>query len=478
MSGRDCVGIMPTGAGKSITFQIPARILPGTVLVVSPLISLMKDQVDSLQMYGFKAVVINSTLTDGERSSRLEGLRAGKYELVYLAPEALEGSLRNFIKSCPVSMVVVDEAHCISQWGHDFRPAYRKLRGIKNDLGSIPILALTATATEAVTEDIISQLGMNDPDIYRGSFFRPNLIITFQKKGKGINTKKEVLAYLRKNQSQNGIIYCWSRKSVDSMAEYLKDHGINVLAYHAGLSDEIRRLNQEAFIKGNTQVVVATVAFGMGINKPDVRFVIHCNMPRTVESYYQEIGRAGRDGLDSRCIMFYSYSDVINYSFFLKETADPEVKASISRKTKDFFELAESSVCRHKSIVSYFGENMKDCASSCDICGHHSLEDIRKIHKANVSVPVEKNVTAPGNAGIRTDELFLALKDVRKKIAKENNIYAYYYVFNDATLIEMAEKKPTTSGEMLGVKGVGMVKLEKYGAQFLDAIKKFKNKSV
>jgi ATP-dependent DNA helicase RecQ len=238
LKGRDCVGIMPTGAGKSITFQIPARLMEGTVLVISPLISLMKDQVDALSEYGFKATYINSSLAAGEKSKRFTAFRNGEYELVYLAPEALDAGLGEYLDSFPISMVVVDEAHCISHWGHDFRPAYRKLEGLKKRLGNIPILALTATATDRVMHDIAVQLGMKEPSIYRGSFFRPNLKITFGKKGEGINIRNFVLNYAKKNKGDSGIVYCWSRKKVDSMAAYLKKHGVNALPYHAGLTPE------------------------------------------------------------------------------------------------------------------------------------------------------------------------------------------------------------------------------------------------
>ncbi|MGH7858687.1 MAG: RecQ family ATP-dependent DNA helicase, partial [Candidatus Binatia bacterium] len=266
LSGRDCIGLMPTGAGKSLTFQIPARILPGTVLVLSPLISLMKDQVDALERTGFRATVVNSTLDREARRERLRRLRAGDYEIVYVAPEGIEGSLRSFLAGVRVSLIVVDEAHCISEWGHDFRPAYRRLRGLKQELGGVPILALTATATRKVVGDIIRQLGMMKPDGFKGSFFRPNLILTAHKKGDGRGSRKDLLGYVRGRRGESGIVYTLSRRNVESLAEFLRTGGVRALPYHAGLDADTRERHQEAFARDEADVVVATIAFGMGID--------------------------------------------------------------------------------------------------------------------------------------------------------------------------------------------------------------------
>jgi len=302
MAGRDCIGVMPTGAGKSLTFQVPARLLPGTVVVVSPLISLMKDQVDALVRNGFRATVINSTIDFEERRDRLRRLRAGEYELVYLAPEALEGGLRAFVGGVPVSLIVVDEAHCISEWGHDFRPAYRKLRGLKEEWGGVPVLALTATATRRVAGDIIRQLGMQKPDGFKGSFFRPNLVLTAHKKGDGRGSRKDLLAYVKRRSGESGIVYTQSRRNVESLSEFLRSAGVHALPYHAGLDDAVRARNQDAFARDRAEVIVATIAFGMGIDKSNVRYVIHREMPRSIENYYQEIGRAGRASASSMLV--------------------------------------------------------------------------------------------------------------------------------------------------------------------------------
>ena len=482
LAGRDCIGVMPTGAGKSLTFQIPAKMLPGAVLVISPLISLMKDQVDALVRLGFRAVTVNSTLGFEERRERMAAFRRGENELLYLAPEALEGSLRGVIAGCPVSLVVVDEAHCISHWGHDFRPAYRKLAGLKEELGEIPVLALTATATRRVTGDIIRQLGMKKPDGFKGSFFRPNLRITVVKKGEGKlgdgrtrparNGRKDLLALLRARRGQSAIVYCMSRRGVESTAEYLCTHGISAAPYHAGLPDDVRTRNQDAFARDDVDVIVATVAFGMGIDKSNVRLVVHRDMPKSIEAWVQEIGRAGRDGLPSDCIVQYSWADVIGYDIFLDSIEDPELKAETRRKTVELFRLLDGGGCRHRAACAYFDEALEPCGSSCDACTGEGIEAlvgaagaVGGAARARTSSLVDLAETTP-----EADALFEKLRAVRKRLADAEGVPAYI-VFSDAALRGMASRRPRSEGELLQVPGVGPVKLERYGKAFLEAVR-------
>jgi ATP-dependent DNA helicase RecQ len=474
LAGRDCIGVMPTGAGKSLTFQIPAKLLSGTVLVLSPLISLMKDQVDALERLGFRAALINSTLESAARRDRLSQLRRGELELVYVAPEALRQGLRGFIAGCPISLVVVDEAHCISHWGHDFRPAYRQLRDLKGQLGDIPVLALTATATRRVALDIVRSLGMRKPAGYKGSFYRPNLRIIAQKKGGGRNTRRDILSVIRGHSSESGIVYCATRKSVDATTEWLCEQGLPALPYHAGMSDAVRARNQDAFARDDAQVIVATVAFGMGIDKSNVRFVIHRDMPRSIEAWYQEIGRAGRDGLASDCVVFYSWVDVLNYDTFLDEVEDPQLRAETAQRTRDLFRLLERQGCRHQALVAYFDETIESCGDACDFCLRLNLDVIapRRAPVPSMRTPSWRQA-APGRVSAEQpadEQLFERLRALRRRLADAERKPAYI-VFSDAVLRDMAARMPKSEAELLRVPGVGTAKLERYGAEFLRLLR-------
>jgi ATP-dependent DNA helicase RecQ len=371
LAGRDCIGVMPTGAGKSLTYQIPARMKGGTTLVISPLIALMKDQVDAMGRVGLRAAFLNSTLSAEERRDRVRALRRGDLEILYAAPEGLEGSVGGALEGVPLSLIAVDEAHCISHWGHDFRPAYRNLSGLRARFGA-PVLALTATATHEVVHDIAHQLGMRDPLLVRGSFFRPNLRLHAVKKGEGPRARDAIVRFVRARAGESGIVYALSRRSVEETAEALRRHGVRAAAYHAGLEPVQRSRVQDAFQSGAVEVVVATVAFGMGIDKPDIRFVVHRDLPRSVEAWYQEIGRAGRDGAPSTCLLLYSWADVMSWDRLVGD-AEPQVAAWQRRQARAAFRLAEAEGCRHAALVAHFGERIAACGDACDRCTGEEL---------------------------------------------------------------------------------------------------------
>jgi ATP-dependent DNA helicase RecQ len=438
-------------------------------LVISPLIALMKDQVDGGTELGLRATFINSSLTADERRERMAGLRRGEFELVYAAPEGLEASTGRAIMDLDVGLIAVDEAHCISQWGHDFRPSYRNLSDLKRLFPRTPMLALTATATQEVTRDIVDQLAMREPSIFRGSFLRRNLHISaVPKSDLPRSTRESIAQFVAQRRGQSGIVYCLSRKSTEAAAEHLKEHGLSAGHYHAGMSPAERSRVQDGFRSGDIDVVVATIAFGMGIDKPDVRFVLHHDLPRSIEGYYQEIGRAGRDGLPSECVLFYSWSDVRAYERMAEQQEDADAGARLVAQARQAFRLVETPGCRHQSLVAYFHERIDPCADACDRCA--KLE-AKAIVKRTTSARERKAAFAPPSPPLDADENLLArLKRERRAIADELKVPAYV-VFTDATLLEMASRKPQSEAEMLTVSGVGLRKMERYGARFLALLR-------
>jgi ATP-dependent DNA helicase RecQ len=502
LAGRDCVGVMPTGAGKSLTYQIPARILGGISLVVSPLVALMKDQVDGLDEVGMRATYLSSTLEPAERERRIRGLAEGAYELCYAAPEGIEASVGRVLSGLDLRFIAVDEAHCISHWGHDFRPAYRNLAGLKRRFGAgrpggIPVLALTATATPEVTADIVRQLAMDRPAVYRGSFFRPNLHLSAYRKGDGAENggvrgqrgergtggrgvRDAIVRLVAARRGVSGIVYAISRKACESLAEHLRDRGVRAAAYHAGLEPAQRTAVQDGFSRDEIDVVVATIAFGMGIDKSNIRYVIHRDMPRSIESYYQEIGRAGRDGMESDCVLFYSWADVMaqdRFSEGLGDEVDSTVAARQREQVRDMFRLAAGESgerCRHRAIVRHLGEAIADCGASCDVCaGWDRLAESEPLAptSAGRSSRAGKGEASAPTAALTSEDVALAdrLKALRKRLATERAVPAYV-VFNDATLFDLVAQRPRTAEALLAVSGIGPKKIELYGMALLEIL--------
>jgi ATP-dependent DNA helicase RecQ len=365
LAGRDVFALMPTGGGKSLCFQLPALLRSGLTIVVSPLISLMKDQVDALQTSGIAATFLNSALDRHEAVERLRRLNRGEYRLLYVAPERLmlDGFLERAL-NWNITQIAIDEAHCISEWGHDFRPEYRELKKLRRHLPDVPIMALTATATERVRKDIVDQLHLHNARCYVASFNRPNLTYRVVPKS---SPYEQVLTLIRGRPNESGIVYCASRKTAHSLATKLNGDGVKAKPYHAGLESTERAEHQEQFLRDDARVITATIAFGMGINKPNVRFVIHHDLPKNIESYYQETGRAGRDGLPSECVLLFSASDVVKQTRFIEEKSEKEQRIA-REQLRQMVHYAETRECRRTTLLKYFGEEFPAPCNGCDNC--------------------------------------------------------------------------------------------------------------
>ena len=376
LDGRDVLAILPTGGGKSLCYQLPALMREGLTVVVSPLIALMKDQVDQMEAAGVAATFLNSTISYSESQQRLKGLYRGQYKLLYVAPERIfaEGFIED-LKRWRVCAVAIDEAHCISEWGHQFRPEYRKLAELRAHFPEVPFMALTATATERVRRDIVTQLTLRDPAVFVASFYRPNLHYRVTPKKK---VRQQVCNFVKERPDVSGIVYCLARKTTEEYAAALQEIGIKALPYHAGLSDEQRAANQEAFIRDDVPVVCATVAFGMGINKPNVRYVLHADLPKNIESFYQETGRAGRDGLSSECTLLYGAGDLRLLNLFIEELEDENAKRISRQQLRQMADFSENTGCRWAALVRYFGEDLEGGrCGTCDSCvDDRSEEDV------------------------------------------------------------------------------------------------------
>lgn len=396
LQGNDTFVIMPTGGGKSLCYQLPALMLPGTAIIISPLIALMKNQVDQIRAFSSEHVAhfINSSLSKTDINTVKRDVSAGDTKMLYIAPETLKkDETIDFLKSINISFVAVDEAHCISEWGHDFRPEYRRIKQMIKEIKDVPMMALTATATPKVQSDIQKNLQMTDAVVFKSSFNRANLYYEVRAKGKKPDTLKEIVQFIKARKGKSGIIYCLSRKKVEEIAEVLKANGVKALPYHAGLDAKTRAAHQDAFLMEDADVIVATIAFGMGIDKPDVRFVIHYDVPKSIEGYYQETGRAGRDGLDGDCLLFYNPADIDKLEKFMKDkpVAEREIGELLIFETQAF---AETSSCRRKFLLLYFGEEFeqKDCNNMCDNCRHpKQKEDVKDAAVLALSTVLEFN---------------------------------------------------------------------------------------
>ena len=484
LAGQDVLAVMPTGAGKSICYQVPALLLPGITLVVSPLVSLMKDQVGALVQAGVAAAFLNNSLTDNQKALMLHRAREGWYKIIYVAPERLEmPGFQRFVQEQQISMVTVDEAHCISQWGQDFRPSYLRIQAFVDSLPTRPVVgAFTATATAHVRDDIRTHLALRDPYEVTASFDRPNLYFATQR-ALPSEKPRRLLELVLQEGNNAGIVYCSTTKQVDDTARLLQSRGIRAAAYHAKLDADTRRRNQDDFLYDRVQVMVATNAFGMDIDKPNVRFVIHYNMPKDLESYYQEAGRAGRDGQPSRCTLLYSGTDVRTIRFFIDKELEADnglpadVKAEERLKYMTFYSTTPK--CLRGFLLEYFGEAAPKKCGNCSCClaaeqeAQLQLETSRR-RAADNAHRLEKPRRTKSTAGAaplsEADEKLLnALYARRKRLAGKQNVPAFM-VFSDATLREMVEKKPLSLDELLNISGVGEKKAARYGTTFLRII--------
>lgn len=417
LAGNDTFVLMPTGGGKSLCYQLPALIMDGTAIIVSPLIALMKNQVDAMRSFVLEEGVahfLNSSLTRVQIAKVKQDVLSGKTKMLYVAPESLTKEENvQFLRQLTISFYAIDEAHCISEWGHDFRPEYRRIRPLISEIGTAPIIALTATATPKVQHDIQKNLGMLDASVFKSSFNRPNLYYEVRPK---VNTIKEIIRFIKNNEGKSGIIYCLSRKKVEEIAEILQVNGIKALAYHAGMDSSMRSDNQDKFLMEDVDVIVATIAFGMGIDKPDVRFVIHYDIPKSLEGYYQETGRAGRDRGEGHCIAFYSYKDIQKLEKFMqgKPVAEQEIGKQLLLETVSY---AESAVCRRKMLLHYFGERYDEAnCENCDNCLHpktrfEGKEDIKLLLEAVLAV--KEKFKADHIVNLLTGQLTSTLKSYK-----------------------------------------------------------------
>jgi ATP-dependent DNA helicase RecQ len=468
---KDTLLIMPTGGGKSLCYQIPALVFEGLTVVVSPLISLMKDQVSQLKALGVRAGVLNSTLTDEEYRSVVDEIRARRMKLLFVAPETLvKPQMVSLLGSVRVDCLTIDEAHCISEWGHDFRPEYRQILRVRECFAGAVCLAVTATATPRVRKDIRDNLNIAPENELVASFNRPNLFYEVIPKTRPL---EQAVSFLKRFEGQSGIIYCFSRKQVDALSAELSRRGIKAAPYHAGLTAEARAKNQEAFIRDDAGIMVATIAFGMGINKPNVRFVIHYDLPKNIESYYQETGRAGRDGLPARCLLLFSFADIFKIRFLINQKTDENEKRIAQAHLRSIVDYAQTKTCRRLPLIRYFGENYQnEKCGMCDVCAPQE-ELMLPSEEAPEAARVAVGSKLPREIPSQYDKtLFEILRKKRKALADEANLPSYV-IFPDRSLIEMSAHLPQSKEAFSNIHGVGSRKLEAYGDVFVKLIREY-----
>ena len=469
LGGSDTFVLMPTGGGKSLCYQLPAVMKEGTAIVISPLIALMKNQVDAMRNFSTTddvAHFLNSSLTKSEIARVKKDVLSGKAKLLYVAPESLTKEENiEFLKNIQISFYAIDEAHCISEWGHDFRPEYRRIRPIIDTIGRSPIIALTATATPKVQHDIQKNLGILDANVYKSSFNRPNLYYEVKSKQ---DVAKEIIKYIKNNLGKSGIIYCLSRKKVEEMAELLKVNGLKALPYHAGMDSATRTMNQDKFLMEEVDIIVATIAFGMGIDKPDVRFVIHYDIPKSLEGYYQETGRAGRDGGEGNCIAYYSYNDIVKLEKFMqgKPIAEQEIGKQLLLETVSY---AESSVCRRKLLLHYFGEEYpQENCEACDNCLHPKAQfegNEAVVNVLETVLAVKEKFKADHISHILSGKMTAAIKSYRHHkieyfgIGEEKDDKFWNMVIRQALIAKLLAKD---------IENYGLLKLTQKGMEFLE----------
>jgi ATP-dependent DNA helicase RecQ len=469
LAGRDTFVLMPTGGGKSLCYQLPAVMKKGIAIVISPLIALMKNQVDAMRNFSTEddvAHFLNSSLTKAEIARVKKDVLSGKAKLLYVAPESLTKEENiEFLKNIEISFYAIDEAHCISEWGHDFRPEYRRIRPIIDMIGRSPIIALTATATPKVQHDIQKNLSILDADVFKSSFNRPNLYYEVKSKQ---DVTKEIIKYIKNNTGKSGIIYCLSRKKVEEIAEILKVNGIRALPYHAGMDSATRTLNQDKFLMEEAEIIVATIAFGMGIDKPDVRFVIHYDVPKSLEGYYQETGRAGRDGGEGNCIAYYSYNDILKLEKFMqgKPIAEQEIGKQLLLETVSY---AESSVCRRKLLLHYFGEEyLKENCEACDNCLHPKAQfegNEAVVNVLETILAVKEKFKADHIANILSGKVTSAIKSYKHHkieffgIGEDKDEKFWNMVIRQALIAKFLTKD---------IENYGLLKLTQKGLDFLE----------